>query len=355
MRSSRTTDVALLASLASLVLIAGCGSSGGSGGSGSTSSASTAASSPPASAPPTTIPRTTAPAPAASPAAAASPAPAAPALAGVQSYAYQLQNIDIPTLAASRFDLFVIDPTGNGSDATRWSAAQVASLQSGPKGPRAALAYLSIGEAETYRTYWQPSWAPGNPTWLGPEDPQWPGNYKVQYWDPTWQALIMSEVDKILAQGFDGVYLDIIDAYEFWGPGGPGGLNRATAEQEMVDFVRAIADHARTVMGKAGFLVFPQNGSGLSSHPEYVAAVSGIGNEDVWYNNDTPNAAADVQQRLSELAPFLAAGKLVLVIDYVRVQADIDDFYAKAQAQGFVPYASDRGLDQLTVNPGHAP
>jgi endo-alpha-1,4-polygalactosaminidase (GH114 family) len=28
-------------------------------------------------------------------------------------------------------------------------------------------------------------------------------------------------VDKVLAAGYDGVFLDIVDAYEYWEPGGP--------------------------------------------------------------------------------------------------------------------------------------
>ena len=50
------------------------------------------------------------------------------------------------------------------------------------------------------------------------ENPEWEGNYKVKYWMDDWQAIIFgsssSYLDKILAAGFDGVYLDIIEAFE---------------------------------------------------------------------------------------------------------------------------------------------
>ena len=49
-----------------------------------------------------------------------------------------------------------------------------------------------------------------------PEGWQLKGNYKVKYWDPQWQEIILQEVQLIIAQGFDGVYLDIIDAFEFF-------------------------------------------------------------------------------------------------------------------------------------------
>jgi cysteinyl-tRNA synthetase len=52
---------------------------------------------------------------------------------------------------------------------------------------------------------------------------------------------------------------------------------------------------------------------------------------------------------------FKGAGKLVLVTDYVTKKSRIDDFYAKAEARGYVPYATVRDLNFLTINPGHEP
>jgi len=87
-------------------------------------------------------------------------------------------------------------------------------------GKRMVIAYMSIGEAEDYRYYWQPEWDSNPPSWLKGENPHWEGNYKVEYWDPLWQQIIFgtdsSYLDKILDAGFDGVYLDIIDAFEYF-------------------------------------------------------------------------------------------------------------------------------------------
>jgi cysteinyl-tRNA synthetase len=80
--------------------------------------------------------------------------------------------------------------------------------------------YLSIGEAEDYRYYWQPDWNNNKPDWLGAENPDWAGNYKVKYWHKSWQDIIYgnnhSYLQKILDAGFNGVYLDIIDAFEYF-------------------------------------------------------------------------------------------------------------------------------------------
>ena len=52
------------------------------------------------------------------------------------------------------------------------------------------------------------------------ENPDWEGNFKVKYWIEDWQKIIYgnedSYLDKILEAHFDGVYLDIIDAFEYY-------------------------------------------------------------------------------------------------------------------------------------------
>jgi cysteinyl-tRNA synthetase len=100
-------------------------------------------------------------------------------------------------------------------------------------GGRLVICYLSIGEAESYRYYWDRSWDgnrdgrpdAGAPEWLAGENPDWQGNYKVRYWDAGWQAILFgsgeSYLDQILSRGFDGVYLDIIDAFEYFEKNGP--------------------------------------------------------------------------------------------------------------------------------------
>ncbi|MFQ6089351.1 MAG: MJ1477/TM1410 family putative glycoside hydrolase [Candidatus Methanofastidiosia archaeon] len=285
----------------------------------------------------------------------------------VNDFVYQLQNIDLSAIGNTKFDLVIIDYSQDGSDENRFTVEQIDALKNSPGGSKLVLAYISVGEAEKYRWYWNDSWDanndgnpdPGAPSWLGPSNPEWSGNYKVKYWEKDWQSIIYgsstSYLDKVIDAGFDGVYLDIIDAYEYWGPGGESGLNRETAEQEMVDFVISIADYARMTRGKTNFGIFPQNGEALSSHSGYLQAVSGIGKEDTWYDGNTPQLSLYTSRVIANLDAFKQAGKLVLVIDYVTNQNLIDDFYSKAKAKGYVPYATIRDLDALIINPEHEP
>ncbi len=273
-----------------------------------------------------------------------------------RSFLYQLQGLNIAQAAASPFDLIVTDYSFDGSATGKLSTADVAALRSG--GSRIVVAYLSIGEAENYRYYWQPSWNPGSPAWLGPANPDYPDNYKVRYWEPGWQGVIFGAdgayLDQIIAQGFDGVYLDVIDAFEFWGP--DGNNERPSAAQDMVNFVKAIAAYARVTKGKPGFSVFPQNGAQLSVvDPTYITTVDGIGAEDTWTVGNGAQSRYHTDHVTAWLDLFRDAGKTVLTIDYPTSTKRIDEFYAFAEARGYVPHNPPRALDQYVLSSKHPP
>lgn len=275
-------------------------------------------------------------------------------LAGVDSWLYQLQRVDPAAVRASDFDLLVTDYSRDGAAEGEWTRSEVAMFRSGPRGPRPALAYLSIGEAEDYRYYWRSDWRPGSPPWLDAENLDWPGNYKTQFWDPDWQWIIFgapgSYLDRIIAAGFDGVYLDIVDAYEYYAERG-----RETAAQEMVEFVSGIARYARVALSRPDFLIFPQNGEALIAMPGYLDVIDGIGREDTFFDGDAPVAPEIVAETVERLDAVVAGGRIVLAVDYVRRPENIAAFYRLARARGYVPYATVRALDQLVVNPGFEP
>lgn len=124
----------------------------------------------------------------------------------------------IQSVCATNYDLLVMDLFLDDESFTAEEIQQLKRKANG--GQRLVICYMSIGEAERYRYYWEPTWRTHHPEWLDRANPHWPGNYKVRYWHPDWQALICgpgnSYLNRILAAGFDGVYLDIIDAFEYF-------------------------------------------------------------------------------------------------------------------------------------------
>ncbi|MDF1546996.1 MAG: endo alpha-1,4 polygalactosaminidase [Bacteroidales bacterium] len=125
----------------------------------------------------------------------------------------------ISAVIATNYDLLIMDLFF--SDGTEFTSAEINQLKDKANGgKRMVISYMSIGEAEDYRYYWQTSWNTSKPSWMDAVNPDWPGNYKVKYWDQEWQAIIYgntnSYLQKILDADFDGVYLDIIDAFEYY-------------------------------------------------------------------------------------------------------------------------------------------
>ncbi len=271
------------------------------------------------------------------------------AIRRAKTWLYQLQSAEPAALATRNPDLAVIDYSRDGSAEGAYGAADLAPLHASGT---VTLAYFSIGEAEDYRFYWQSAWASLPPSWLGPENPDWPGNYKVRYWDEGWwTAALQPYLEAILAADFDGVYLDIVDAYWFWYDE-QGELSAVEAAGRMADLVARIAAYARA--RRPGFAVCPQNAEGLLDDASadkaalYLSAIDAIGAESVWYNT----SAEDRDYRLGLLARFAAAGKRVCSIEYID-QADWADYQATACAAGFpvVPYAADpdQALDEITA------
>ncbi len=121
-------------------------------------------------------------------------------------------------LKETNFDIIIIDLFYYGQILTKDDVKSLKNKKNGSS--RLIICYMSIGEAEDYRYYWQTSWYTNPPSFLAAENPNWPGNYKVKYWDPAWQAIIFGNDDsylkKIIDAGFNGVYLDIIDAFEYF-------------------------------------------------------------------------------------------------------------------------------------------
>jgi len=278
----------------------------------------------------------------------------------LDSWAYQLQNADPREIAATNFDIIVMDYSRDGTDSGAYTSGEISLLKNSGKIP---IAYLSIGEAEDYRFYWQDLWDTLPPTWLGPENPNWPGNYAVRYWDTTWQRIIFTYIDRILSQGFRGLYLDKVDEFEFWSSEDSIMTEREAANR-MIDFIISISNYCKSRAG-TDFYIIPQNGENLIYYDntgELLREVSGWGVEDLFYNGVLPQPPEIIEERCEYLNVVKNSGRIILSVDYVDDgtgyqgdnRARIDDYRAKAISRGYIPYAarSDRELDELNIIDG---
>jgi len=320
-------------------------------------------------------------------------------LSEVRTWAYQIQGLDAPgaveALAASSYDLLVIEPTRTdfSSPQSRHfdTAAAVNRLKTSLAGDglhrKLVVAYIDIGEAENWRWYWDWSedWPAGEPrpadwpTWIVTPDPDgWEGNFPVEYWDAAWQDIVIygqdqpatadrdfaSILDEVLHDGFDGVYLDWVEAYSDDAVAAAADRAGVHPVAEMVSFIAAIRANGRS--RQPGFLVIQQNAAALTEDdPDILDVVDAIGQEDTWFGgqadcpweqpcgHDVPQDPEESReiQRLLDL--YRAAGKPVFTVDYTVEHAA--EVYTLAASRGYVPYCSRTALSRLTTTPPPAP
>lgn len=242
------------------------------------------------------------------------PPPASPQelLRAAKSWGYQLQNIDTAKLDRTPSDVLVVD--------TGLAPASIQRLKSKPDGRRRiVLAYVNIGEAEDYRSYWKKSWATeaGRPEWMGSANARWQGDHRVRHWHPDWQAIVFGNAQSIfhrlIKAGFDGAYLDRVDIYQFWCS------ERASSFEDMIGFVEALSKWSKSQ--KPGFLVLPQNGEELLASAAYRAAIDGVGKEDYIFGdrgNEVQNYDTRIELQTELLSHAAKAGLPIFAIEYAR-------------------------------------
>jgi cysteinyl-tRNA synthetase len=277
----------------------------------------------------------------------------------VGSWAYQLQDINITEISNnSTFELVVIDYSNDGSDENKFTKNDIQQIKNSGK---IAIAYISIGEAETYRNYWKEEWDADNngvpdnsaPSWLGNENPDWKGNYEVRYWDERWQSIIYNYIDTIIAQDFDGIYCDIVDGYYYWRE---VVREKNDADTLMIQFLSNIREHVDSKTS-GRFYIIPQNGEFIINEEnvtevlkqKYFKSIDAIGIEDVFFFGelDEDNPFNPDAERLSVLSEFLQNSKPVFSIEYLTNTNLINEYKTKANENGFIPYVSTRPLNIL--------
>ncbi|WP_320169590.1 MJ1477/TM1410 family putative glycoside hydrolase [Maridesulfovibrio sp.] len=266
----------------------------------------------------------------------------------ISSWACVLQNPSTAAIAESPYQLIVTDYSKDGTDNRKFTAEEVAIMH---RYKKTVLCYFSIGEAENYRFYWDKGWDENHPTFLGPENKDWPGNFKVRYWsEDWWEKALKPYMDRILEAGFDGVYLDIVDAYWFWHEQGEDVKDTA---DRMIKLIVRIADYCRKRAG-SNFIICPQNGMGVfeSCSPEYREAyfktIDMVGLESLLFNCFSTD---DRDYRLRLAGEVAKNGKTVLDMEYIGPK-EYHDYLKQVRALPFklIPYAStpDAALTRLT-------
>jgi cysteinyl-tRNA synthetase len=157
-----------------------------------------------------------------------------------------------------------------------------------------------------------------------------------------------SYLDIVMAQGFDGVYLDRADAFSYWEK------TRPSAQKDMAQFLLRLSNYARK--RNPDFLIVMQNAEELLDDPKVLDSIDGIAKEDLFFGVDkpgAPNGPEDIAFSLKQLRMARDAGRKVLVVEYLNDPVKISATAKQIADEGFLPYFAPRLLDCL--NPPAVP
>ncbi len=287
-------------------------------------------------------------------------------LSSVKFWAYQIQdqnlNNNIQKLADSGYDLLVIDNTrsikgeenyDNKADIERLKATKGESGKN-----KVVISYIDIGEAESYRWYWQDNWKIGSPDFIQKVDPDgWDENYPVRFWENEWQEIILKSVDQILEDGYDGIYMDWIEAYLDPDIVKVAEKEKLDPEEEMLKFIRRIKEHASAA--DSDFLLIAQNAVELIDNKIYPDLIDGVAQEHVWFDGsgdpddektegDNSTSNPDTEYYLEYLKKIQAKNIPVFTVDYAEQEKNVKQVYKNAEELDFKAYVTIRSLKHLS-------
>lgn len=226
------------------------------------------------------------------------------------TFAVVLQNIKIDRLVTMRKDFLIIDYSFDGSKEAEIPYADILKLkESGKK----VFAYLCVGEAEDYRFYWKESYTNHLPEWIMRENPDWKGNFLIKYWEQTWKDILLLYMDRIQAAGFDGLFLDKVDAfYDFKEEELPE-INKKEEMKKLLLFL--IEKNQRE--GKNFQFIFNGGEEILVEDQEIRDVGLGILVESLYTNgNNQERAPEEIEPREKDLKILDREGKKVFILEY---------------------------------------
>lgn len=257
-------------------------------------------------------------------------------LSQIEFWAYVIQDVpgNAEELERSRYEMLVLEPTRTAHDDAATRAFNTAALvkqlkeSAGVNGTnrKLVIAYIDIGQAEDWRWYWKWSrksdWDPSKqekpadwPSWIITHDPEWIGNFPVAYWHADWHRIVVdggfvwqndtvsvdssvgnggagyrSIVDEVITDGFDGIYLDWVEAFSdesVVAAAKAAGIDPVASMFDLIEEMRTYGRNRFTELGRDPneWIVIQQNAPDLaeSTDPRRFTIIDGIAEEGVWW------------------------------------------------------------------------
>jgi cysteinyl-tRNA synthetase, unknown class len=255
-------------------------------------------------------------------------------------------------------DLVVIDHNTILHERRSGERKAISTLQSKPNGTRRlVLGYLSLTEAEQRRPYWQSEWQATaidkRPPWLLGENPQRRGNWRVDIANSGWHGTLYgtedSLVDRMLAAGFDGVYLDsgsLLDSEHV----SQVTSDRSETEWQLAELVARIATYAR--LQHPRFIVMLDDAESLIDRTPVASAIDIAVKHDLLFGRTATgraNRKEDIDATVKGLSRVAGAKRPVFVVEHLADTALSAAARRRIGELGFVGAISTVAKDTVNV------
>jgi|GEM_PF-2441398 len=244
----------------------------------------------------------------------------------IDSWACVYSRMSVAELSSSPAALLVIDPDF-------YSAEEIKSVKQSRK---IVLAYISIGEAENYRSYFPKI---KGKSYLGSENPSWKGNFMVEYSHPEWKRILCEYSQKIIEKGFDGLLFDVVDSWENHG-------TNSQTRSSMTGLIVSLAEFLRAK--NPALILLLQNSDRLFENPKVMQLFNGLTQESLFYSWRAEHLSWHQQRdKIARLRNLRQQGKFIGLLEYTRIKSNITKCKTEAFSYGFIPYFSEKELDRL--------
>ena len=167
-------------------------------------------------------------------------------------------------------------------------------------------------------------------------------------------------------KGFDGVYLDWVEAYDDEKVMEFADKREIDAADKMIKFIKKIRRKGQKIT--PDFLVISQNAPYLldENQSAYLSVIDGQAMEDVWFGGegdgewndphagDIPNTYTDdysTENLIIQLLKYKSLGIPVFTCDYCISITNANNVYQTSASYGFCPIVTRVSLSKLTETP----
>jgi cysteinyl-tRNA synthetase, unknown class len=250
------------------------------------------------------------------------------------SFRYQLHGYDhlsIERIKESHNTLWVIDESKSSEDL--FSKSEISSFKNNSN---LIISYLSLGEAEDYRSYF----ARFPRDLIVSKNPHWSGNYNIRYWRKEWSEIIDQRIEAMIEAGYDGVIYDVVDAFALYD-------EKKIYAKKMANLIWETSSKAKKI--KNDFHIILQNASVLFEYLDQedknklIKIVSGGSIENVFFEQDgqVPTVSPIVDNYIKSLK---ASHKWILSIEYTQQEDQIKAYLQLMNKLGILGLVTDQSL-----------